>query len=224
MTQRTFTHEELYRMAAATASTSAAISAPGPDPLAEARKWASAGRALMSALADGRPATVGELARAGGPAPEEIQAALRAISDVEWDAEGRVTGFGMTLNPTPHQVVADGHRLYGWCAADVLGMLPAIGRTVTITSQCPATGQAVTVTAGPDGVRDIYPPEAVVSAILTAAPEAEGIRASVCDLGRFFASAEAAAGWAAEHPDGVLLTVPDAYHYARNVMRFSFGD
>lgn len=128
MTQRTFTHAELERMAEATVSSAAAIAAPGPDPLAEAKKWAGAFHALLSALADGRPATIGELARAAGQTPEETEAALRAISDVEWDAEGRVTGFGMTLNPTPHQVETGGHRLYAWCAADALGgCLPSAG-------------------------------------------------------------------------------------------------
>jgi alkylmercury lyase len=224
MTQRTFTHAELEQMAEATTSAAAAIAAPGPDPLAEARKWGGAFRALLSALADGRPAAISELARAAGQTSEETEAALRAISDVEWDAEGRVTGFGMTLNPTPHQVETGGHRLYGWCVPDVLGGLPAIGRTVTITSRCPATGQTVTATAGPDGVRDVHPPQAVVSAVVTGDPEADGLRASLCNLADFFASEQAAAGWAAEHPDGVLLTVPEAYHYARSIMRLSLGD
>ena len=96
-------------------------------------------------------------------------------------------------------------------------MLPAIGRTVQISSDCPETGQVVTVTAGPDGVRDIQPPGAVVSAILTGDPD--DIRGSLCDLGRFFASADAASGWAKEHPDGMLLSIPDAYNYARSLMR-----
>jgi hypothetical protein len=64
----------------------------------------------------------------------------------------------------------------------------------------------------------------VVSAVVTGDPGADGLRASPCNLADFFASAEAAAGWAAEHPDGVLLTVPDAYHYARSIMRLSLGD
>jgi alkylmercury lyase len=114
---------------------------------------------------------------------------------VERDADGRVTGLGMALNPTPHRVQAGGRRLYAWCAADALGMLPGIGRSVQISSQCPQTGQPVTVTAGPDGVRDIQLPQAVVSAVITGDPD--DICGSVCDPGRFFASPDAAAGWAA---------------------------
>lgn len=210
MTQRTFTHADLEQMAAATA-------ASDPVPEAEQKTYAPAARALLAALADGRPATVGELASAAGLTPDQAAAALRAINQVEWDAEGRVSGFGITLNPTPHRIETGGHRVYGWCAVDTLGMLPAIGRTVQISSDCSATGQPVTVTAGPDGVRDVQPPGAVVSAVITGDPN--DIRGSVCDLGHFYASADAASGWAAEHPDGVLLTVPDAFHYGHSVMR-----
>lgn len=79
----------------------------------------------------------------------------------------------------------------------------------------------MTVTAGPDGIQNVQPPGAVVSAIITGNPD--DIRGSLCDLGRFFASADAASGWAKEHPDGVLLSVPDAFRYARSVTRLLLG-
>jgi hypothetical protein len=96
-------------------------------------------------------------------------------------------------------------------------MLPAIGRTVRVSSACPVTGQTVTVTAGPHGVQDVHPPAAVVSVIITGDPD--DIRGSLGNLGRFFASPSADSGCASENPDGALLTVPDAFHYARSVMR-----
>jgi alkylmercury lyase len=215
MTDRTLTRADLEQMAAANVSAF-------PVPESERRAYAPAFRALMAALAEGRPASVAELAAAAGRAPEEVAALLRAIPDVEWDTEGRVTGAGLTLNPTPHRVQAGGHQLYAWCAPDALGMLPAIGRTVRISSPCPATGQTITVTAGPGGVRDLQPPTAVVSAIVTADPD--DIRGSECSLGHFFASRQAASGWAADHPDGAVLTVSDAFHYARAVMRLQLAD
>jgi alkylmercury lyase len=100
-------------------------------------------------------------------------------------------------------------------------MLPAIGRTVRVSSACPVTGQTVTVTAGPHGVQDVHPPAAVVSVIITGDPD--DIRGSLCNLGRFFASPDAASGWAGEHPSGALLTVPDVFHFARSVMRLRLG-
>lgn len=216
MTDRKLTRADLEQMAAAN------VSRMFPLPEAERKTYAPATRLLLSALAESRPASVAELAAAAGQDPDEVAALLHAMPDVEWDAEGRVTGAGMTLNHTPHQVEADGHRLYAWCAPDALGMLPAIGRTVRISSACPATGQTITVTAGPDGVRDVHPAAAVVSAIITGDPD--DIRGSECSLGNFFASQEAASGWAGETSDGVVLTVPDAFHYALSVMRMQLAD
>jgi alkylmercury lyase len=210
MTERTFTEADLERMAAATA-------ASNPIPGAERKAYGPAARVLLGALADGRSATIGELAAAAGRDPDETAAILRSVPDVEWDADDRVTGLGMTLNPTPHHVEVDGHLVYAWCAADALGMLPAIGRTVRISSDCPETRRTVTVTAGPEGVRDVQPPEAVVSAVISGDPD--DIRGTLCEMGHFFTSAEAASGWATEHPDGVLLSVPDASHYALSLMR-----
>jgi alkylmercury lyase len=215
MTGYKLTPADLEQMAAATVAMD-----PAPEP--ERKQQARALRALLSALAEGRPAGVEELAAAAGQVPAELVASLRETApDAEWDAEGRVAGFGITLNPAPHQAVVDGHRLYAWCAADALGMMPAIGRTVRVSSACPATGQAVTVTVAPDGVRDTRPPEAVVSVIITGDPD--DLRGSVCSLGNFFASPDAASGWLSQHPDGTLLTVPDAVHYARSVMRLLLG-
>lgn len=155
MRQRTFTAADLERMAAATARSN-------PIPEAGQKAYRPAARVLLTTLADGRPATIQELALAAGLAPGEADAIVE-------------TG---------------GHRLYAWCAADALGMLRAIGRTVRITSACPETGEAGTVTAGPEGVRDMQTPEAVVSAVLAGDPD--DIRCTMCDLGSFFSSPQAA--------------------------------
>ncbi len=63
-------------------------------------------------------------------------------------------------------------------------------------------------------MRDLQPPTAVVSAIITGDPN--DIRGSECSLGHFFASRQAASG-------GAVLTVPDAFHYARTVMRLQLA-
>lgn len=55
MTQRTFTHDDLEQMASATIAAS-------PFPEAQQKAYAPAVRVLLTALADGRPATAGEMA------------------------------------------------------------------------------------------------------------------------------------------------------------------
>lgn len=195
----------------------AAVTA-GQVPEAERRDAAPWFRALLSILAEGRPASVEEVATISGKPSDRLAADLSGDSDVEWDAEGRVIGVGITLTPTPHRVEVNGNTLYAWCAADALGMLPAVGRSVRITSACHATGQPVTVRVGPGGVQEIDPQAAVVSVI--AAGDRNEPRATMCSLGHFFVSAEAASEWHSQHPDGALLSVPDAFRYAYRVMQF----
>jgi alkylmercury lyase len=204
MSEHTLTRSDLERMAAAAA-----------DVVRESeRKTGADGAraAVLPILAEGRPATVEELAAAAGRSRDEFAAALRAQRNVEWDTGGRVVGMGMTLSPTPHTVEVDGHLLYAWCAPAALGIMPAFGLPVRVSSPCHATGQTVTVTARPDGVQDVRPPEAVVSGVVTG--DADDVRGSMCSLAHFFVSRDAASGWLDEHPDGALLTVPDAFYFA----------
>lgn len=173
--------------------------------------------ALLSVLAEGRAASMAELSALTGHPAHQIPAWFPEDEGAEWGADGRLVGQGMSLNPTPHRVEVDGHALYAWCAADALGMMPAIGRSVAISSRCPATGQTVTVTASPEGVQEVHPADAVVSVVVVGSPDDP--RGTMCNFGHFFASAGAASEWLDRHPDGTLLSVPDAFQYALRTMQ-----
>jgi alkylmercury lyase len=43
------------------------------------------------------------------------------------------------------------------------------------------------------------------------------VRATTCNPGRFFATAEAAQDWLSAHPDGTVLPVADAYPQLRPI-------
>ena len=47
--------------------------------------------------------------------------------------------------------------------------------------------------------------------------DATHVRATTCNPGRFFATAEAAAGWLTQHPNGTVLPVADAYPQLRPI-------
>jgi alkylmercury lyase len=130
---------------------------------------------------------------------------------VERDHRGRVLGFGLTLIPTPHRIdlVDRGHTLYGWCGPDVLAIPWLLGIPRRITTRCPATGTPITVHVGPEGVGEIDPADAVVSFMPTLDPS--DIRGSTCDRQHFFASRDAAAGWLAAHPHGVVVPAAVAF-------------
>jgi len=111
-----------------------------------------AGRNLMRTairlLSHGRPTTITELADAAGVDAADLANAPGG-QDIEYDDDRHIVGWGLTLNPTPHTFVFDGHRLFTWCAADTL-MFPAIlGGRAYVESTCPATGTVIRLTVDP---------------------------------------------------------------------------
>lgn len=201
--------EELAAVVAASLHTEAELNESGP-----------VFRALTAILAEARPASVEELATIVGRPAEQISAGLPG--DTELDDHGRVIGRGITLSQTAHRLEVDGRMVYAWCAAAALGQIPAIGQTVRISSPCGATGQTVTVVAGPDGVAEVHPPEAVVS--IVAGGDPNRVRLSRCTNIHFFVSAGAASKWLREHPDGTLLTVHDGFRYSKRLAQLLMAD
>lgn len=169
-------------------------------------------------LADtGRPATLDELAAAGGWTREQLTAELDRHPGVDYD-DGRIVGFGLTLRPTPHRFTIDGGRtVYAFCATDTFEFPAILGRAGTVESVCAATGQPVRVRLGLDRVITVDPPTAVVSKIRPDHPVAD-VRAEICNLGNFFASPEAATNWHNANPHGLLASVADDYAITRLAM------
>jgi alkylmercury lyase len=147
-------------------------------------------------------------------------AILRQRPSIEWDEGGNIVGAGLTLRPTPHRFKLKDRTLFTWCALDSLMFPGLVGQTVQVESPCAATGRPVRVTVTPQGVQQVEPPEAVVSLV---APEASpNVRRVFCDYVNFFHSAEAAAGWLAEHPGATTLPVAEAYELGRRLTESVF--
>ncbi|MFF3229033.1 organomercurial lyase MerB [Nocardia suismassiliense] len=171
----------------------------------------------MRLLAHGKPITVDQLATAAGVSVSEVESAP-AASDIEYDDQHRIVGWGLTLNPTPHRFVVDGQLLYAWCAADTLLFPAIIGRPARIESPCPATGTVIRLTVEPEsGISDLQPATAVISLPGPDELDLTHVRATTCNPGRYFATAEAGADWQTQHPRGVLLPVADAYQQLRPI-------
>ena len=168
-------------------------------------------------LDHGKPVTVAELATAAGVDVADVSNAP-AGHDVEYDDQHRIVGWGLTLIPTPHTYIVNGHHLYTWCAADTL-LFPAIlGRRAHIESRCPTTDAVIRLTVDPQaGVSDLSPVTAVISIPGSQEMDITRVRATTCNPGRYFATAQAAEGWLAQHPDGTVLPVADAYPQLRPI-------
>ncbi len=171
---------------------------------------------VVALLAEGRPMRPQDLADAAGVPVERVEAFLHGQPGTDWDDEGRIVGFGLTLRPTPHRFLLDGRVLYTWCATDTLLFPGVLGRSALVESRCQATGQPIRLEVAPDRVLSVDPPTTVVSQ-MHPGDTVDDLRGVVCRHGHFFASPQAATEWASDHPEAVMLSVTDAFERARAV-------
>lgn len=173
-------------------------------------------RPLLRLLAAGEPVTADQLAAATGRSTATIRHVLATMPDTEYDGQGRITGYGLTLNPTPHRYRTAGRTLYTWCALDTLVFPAVLGHTAQVSSPCRATGEPVRLTATPDGPTGVEPDTAVVS--MVACQDPASVRTGFCNQIHFFARAQAAQDWLADHPGSRVLPVADAYTLQRPLL------
>ncbi|MFS8980558.1 organomercurial lyase MerB [Cupriavidus necator] len=168
---------------------------------------------LLRELSNGAPVSPAALALAlDWPVGRVIAALERAVS-TEWDDDGNVVGYGLTLRETAHAFEIDGRRLYTWCAFDTLFFPALIDRTAHVVSRCAVTGVPVSLTITPTVMQDVAPAGAAVSLILP--QDTPDIRAAFCCHVHFFASVATGQKWAATHHGIEVVSVEDAFAVGR---------
>lgn len=165
----------------------------------------------------GQPVMVEQAAEAGGWSASAVRAELARHPGVDWDQDGRIVGFGMTLRPTPHRFTVDGHTGYGFCASDTLTYPVILDRPCLIESRCPVTGQRIRVEVTPDQIESVDPAGTVVSRVRPEVPVVD-VRAEICNLGNFFQSAQAGAEWQSHVPDATLVPIGEDFEVCRLAM------
>ncbi|MGB9112957.1 MAG: organomercurial lyase [Acidimicrobiales bacterium] len=165
---------------------------------------------LLRLLTRGEPLDLVDLADTAGSTGADLARIVRAQPGSEWDGDGRLVGFGITPLRTDYRFLVGGKTFYTWCASDTLFFTVILGEHTVAETTCPTTGVPIRLEITPQGVTSASPSEAVVSQ-LHRRDLVENLRSDVCDHGHFFASPSAAAGWIAEHPDGQVLSVADAF-------------
>jgi alkylmercury lyase len=168
-------------------------------------------------LARGEPVELEQIASASGWPLEAVEGALDQQTSAERDEQGRLIGLALTLRPTAHRFFVDGRRLYAWCASDTLMFPVILAWPGVVESACPQTGRPIRIELSPEAVHLVDPHEAVVSAVRPAGTLRD-VRTTICDHGHFFSSAAAATRWAAEHPDGYVHAVEDAFALEREAI------
>ena len=172
---------------------------------------------LLRELAKGSPVSQDTLAQSLGCPVERVGAVLEMAPDTEYDDNGNVSGYGISLRKTQHAFEVDGQRLYAWCALDTLIFPAVIGKTANILSQCPETGEPIVLTVTPDEVRRLEPAGMVVSLLMPGTSPA--IRSSFCCHVHFFASSSAGESWRSQHPGSEMVSVAEAFRLGRAIAR-----
>src|SRR5258708_25010436 len=168
-------------------------------------------RQIMRAMAEtGQPLAPVHLARRLQMSQESLTAHLARVPDTEFDTQGNIVGWGITLLPTQHQFRLKERPLFTWCAFDTVLFPPLLQVEAHVQSICEASGQPITFVAPRSGeIADLFPATSVLSLILPT-ERCDFVRGTFCKQSLFFHSEEAASPWMALHPDAVLLSVEEA--------------
>src|SRR5713101_10039342 len=116
-------------------------------------------RQIMRAMAEtGQTLAPAHLARRLQMSQENLAAHLARVPDTEFDAQGNIVGWGITLLPTQHQFRLKERPLFTWCAFDTVLFPPLLQVEAQVQSICEATGQPITFVATHSaGIADLLP-------------------------------------------------------------------
>jgi hypothetical protein len=176
-------------------------------------------KAILDLLANGDPVAPTEIAARAHEPEAVVLATLKGWPDgtVFWDDEGRVVGsWGLAIPEMGHRFQVEGAKpIHAWCALDPFLIVPVIGRPARVESKDPVTGEPVTMTVTPKGIKDLAPGSAVVSFIAPDKPFDSDVIASFCEYVLNFTSRESAERWASEREGIILLPAAEAFEVGR---------
>src|SRR5262249_35569737 len=146
------------------------------------------------------PISLDALAAALRSSREQVKAVFEQLPETEYDQFGNLLGMGLTLKPTIHQVVLDGHPCSAWCGPDTMELPVVLKRPARFLSRCPSTGGRSEPSFTTDHVESLSPEATVVSIVKTGDrlkqfQDAGCIPQGGCNHQFFFANPEAAAPW-----------------------------
>ncbi len=111
-------------------------------------------RELLRQLAAGRPVSPLSLAKALEWPTTTVIETLAKARGVEYDAQGSIVGYGLTLKETPHALEVNGQSLFTWCALDTLFFPALLEMSARVSSRCAVTGAPVSIVVSPHEVRE----------------------------------------------------------------------
>ncbi len=148
---------------------------------------------LWGLLADGRPASLREVAARARVDQAVVESALV-------HAEG-------------------GEPIHAWCALDPFLIVPVIGRAARVESNDPVSGEPIAMTVTPNEITDVSPASVVVSFLVPDKPFDQEVIQSFCNFVHFFTGTQTAEHWAQGRDEIVIFPVQDAFEVGRRAWR-----
>jgi alkylmercury lyase len=177
---------------------------------------------ILHQVTRGKPIEKAALAASLRVSQEDVEQRLLHLPDTEFDRQGNILGWGVTLVPTRHRFQIHGQSLYTWCAFDTVLFPPSLQAEAQVQSTCPVTGHPITFIATPSGaIKDLTPASSVMSLIIPA-ERSECVRATFCEQSLFFASEQAALTWLTAHPEAIVLSIEEAAYVGKLVAASRF--
>jgi alkylmercury lyase len=147
---------------------------------------------------------------------DEVDRALARWGGIFTDEQHRVIGFvGLSIRPMPHRLTVAGRTLYAWCAWDTLFLPELLGAPAQVESQCPTSGEPITLTVTGSEVTNPRPMDTVLSYLHKDEPLDQNVINSFCHYIHFFANPDAAADWTAQHEGTFTLSLAEGSEIAR---------
>jgi alkylmercury lyase len=176
-------------------------------------------RQILQMLAKiGQPIAPTQLAVCLQMSQQDLATHLARVPDTEFDEQGNIVGWGITLLPTPHQFLLPERRLFTWCAFDTVLFPPMLQVKARVQSVCSETGDSITFAATPEGIEDLTPHTSVLTLVL---PEqrCDCVRETFCLQSLFFQSEQAVSTFLTSHPAAIVLSIEEAARVGRAVAR-----
>jgi alkylmercury lyase len=172
---------------------------------------------ILDQVTRGKPIEKAALAASLHLSQDELEQRLLRLPDIEFDQQGNIVGWGVTLVPTRHRFQIHGQDLFTWCAFDTVLFPPQLRAAARVQSTCPVTGRSISFVVSPEGsVKDLTPASCVMSLIIPA-ERRDCVRASFCEHSLFFWSEQAASTFLTAHPETVLLSLEEAAYVGKRV-------
>lgn len=181
-------------------------------------------RAILEQMAQGKPVEKAQLSAALHLPLEALEQRLVGLPDLEYDQQGCIVGWGVTLVPTRHRFRIQGQDLFTWCAFDTVLFPPQLRAEAQVHSTCPATGRTIAFVATPDGgIKNLSQDACVMSLFIPTEQRNRG-RAGFCEPSLFFWDEPAATSFLATHPEALLLSIEEAAYVGKRVAQLRASD